>query len=190
MKSPSSLLKQYGLHAKKSWGQCFLCDGTIVERIVEAASISEREPVVEIGAGLGVLTQSLAQKASKVWAIERDRDLIQVLRREFEENVKVQVLEANALTYDFSDFSSPVRVVGNLPYNISSPLIFHLLEHQKKILSATLMVQLEVAERLLAAPGGRQYGVPSVLCQQWAQKNYALRYPVPLFTLGHVLNRQ
>jgi len=168
MESPSATLRRYGLRAKKSWGQCFLKEPSIVDKIVDAANPTSEDTVVEIGAGLGGLTLALAKRAGTVYAIERDRDLVTVLRQVLV-GTSVQILEANALTFDFNTFAAPVKVIGNLPYNISSPLLFRLLEQGRGIRDATIMLQREVAERLVAAPGTRRYGVPSVLCQQRAE---------------------
>lgn len=168
MDPPRELLRRYGLRAKKSWGQCFLHDRRTVQRILDASGVTDTDLVVEIGAGLGILTEALATRARRVLAIERDRDLALVLRSELGHDARIEVLEANALTFDFSGFDAPVTVVGNLPYNIASPLIFHLLHHRRSIRTATVMLQRELAARLVARPGTRAYGVPSVLCQQAA----------------------
>jgi len=188
MESPRSILKRHGLWAKKSWGQCFLVDEAVVTRIVDAVAPSPEQEVVEIGAGLGCLTAALARRAARVYAIERDRDLVKVLRQELD-GTTAEIVEANALTYDFAVFSSPVKVVGNLPYNIASPLLFHLLDQGRStdpdqgrsILTATLMLQREVAARIVAGPGSRTYGVPSVLCQQEAEVGVCFEVPRTAF---------
>lgn len=179
--SPVDVLRRYNLKAKKSWGQCFLHDRNIISRIVTAADISANDTVIEIGAGLGTLTHALAQQSNLVIAIERDRDLTQVLRDEFADCQQVEVREENALLFDFGQFGSPVKVVGNLPYNISSPLLFHLLQYRPYIQSATIMLQLEVAERLVAKPGSRDYGIPSVLCRQAADVHLCFVVPSGAF---------
>jgi len=175
MESPTAILKRYGLRPKKSWGQCFLHDPATVRKIVEHADIGESDTVVEIGAGLGTLTGELAGVAGHVVAIERDRDLAEVLRREFAGNSKVEVAEENALTFDFSALQGPVTVVGNLPYNISSPLLFHLISNWRWITTATIMMQKEVVNRLVARQGTRAYGIPSVICRQFADVNACFR---------------
>jgi 16S rRNA (adenine1518-N6/adenine1519-N6)-dimethyltransferase len=166
--SPVEMLRKYDLQAKKAWGQCFLHDRNAVRRIVDAADLQEEDRVIEIGAGLGVLTFALAARGVEVWAVERDRDLVQVLRAEFEGNDRVHIEEANALEYDYGHLGGKVKIVGNLPYNISAPIIFRLLEYRQSIFSATLMVQKEVADRLAATAGNRTYGIPSVICQHHA----------------------
>jgi 16S rRNA (adenine1518-N6/adenine1519-N6)-dimethyltransferase len=181
MDSVRTILRRYGLRAKKSWGQCFLHDRGIVKRILDASGVSDSDIVVEIGAGLGILTEALATRSRRVLAIERDRDLADVLRSELGGEKKIEILETNALTFDFSRFAEPVTVVGNLPYNIASPLIFHLLEHRQKIQTATLMLQREVATRLVAEPGSKAYGIPSVLCQQAADIRVCFQVPAEAF---------
>ena len=173
--SPARLLERYGLYAKKSWGQCFLHDRNAVQRIVDLVAIEPGELVVEIGAGLGALTSLLAVQAGRVLAIERDRDLVAVLRNEFAERAQVEIVEANALTFDFSQFSPPAKVVGNLPYHISSPLIFHLLGQRIGIASLTIMLQKELADRLAAPAGSRLYGAPSVTVGNVAEVVFGFR---------------
>lgn len=173
--SPAELLRRHDLRPKKSWGQNFLHDPSIVAAIADAALIEPTDTVVEIGAGLGAMTGALAQRAQHVVAIERDRELVRVLREEFADQQHVEIAEDNALTYQFDHFDHPVVVVGNLPYHIASPLLFHLLDWRRHIRSATLMFQRELAERLAAGPGSRTYGAPSVTCQQYAKVQLCLR---------------
>ena len=178
--SPAALLRQHGLSAKKSWGQCFLHDPGVVQRIAAAARVKPGEAVVEIGAGLGVLTEALASQdpTGRLVAVERDRDLVAVLRARLAHLPGVELLEANALTLEFSSLGpGPYSVVGNLPYNISSPLLFHLLDQRRWLRSATLMFQKEVATRICAGPGTRDYGVPSVLCQYVARVSHCFDVP-------------
>lgn len=173
----AELLRQHGRQAKKSWGQNFLHDPRVVARIVEAAAIQPTDVVVEIGAGLGALTGALAARAARVLAIERDRELASLLRQAFAGAASVAIVEANALTFDFAAVGSAERlvVVGNLPYNIASPLLFRLLEARAHLRSATVMLQRELAQRLVAGPGSRRYGVPSVLLQQHADLQTCLQ---------------
>lgn len=166
MESPRSLLRRYGLQAKKSLGQCFLCDDRFVQQIVDAAEVLPGDFIVEIGAGLGTLTSALAEKAMKVIAIERDRDLVKVLGAELGGWPNIEILEIDALDFDFKKLPAPVKVVGNIPYNISSPLLFYLLDNSVKITRATIMLQREVADRLAAKPGSRCYGIPSIMFRQ------------------------
>ncbi|PID39700.1 MAG: ribosomal RNA small subunit methyltransferase A [Proteobacteria bacterium] len=161
-RAPAELMRRYGLAAKKSWGQCFLHEPSIARRIVTAIGASEDETVVEIGAGLGALTGLLARRHRRVVAIERDRDLVAVLREALADEPNIELHEANALTFDFGSVGEALHVVGNLPYNISSPLLFHLLAHRPVVRSATVMLQRELAQRLTARPGSRLYGAPTI----------------------------
>lgn len=166
--SPAALLRRLGLHAKqKRLGQCFLHDRAVVERIVRHSGVGRDDTAVEIGAGLGILTRALAARAARVVAVEKDPQLAAALRQELA-GPGVEVLCLDALTLDLRQLSPPVAVVGNLPYNITSPLLFHLLDQRCCFASATFMVQKEVADRLAAPPGSRTYGAPSVLCQRVA----------------------
>ena len=165
--SPAALLQRHGLHAKKALGQCFLHDRGVVRRIVEAAGIQPHHTVVEIGPGLGIRTEALATAAGRVHAVERDRDMVAVLRQRLPD---VELLQQDALELDLSRFAAPLQVLGNLPYNITSPLLFHLLQQRRQVEAMTLMVQREVAQRLCAAPGSsKAYGAPSVICQRLAR---------------------
>ncbi len=170
--SPAAILRRHGLHAKKGLGQCFLHDRKVVERIVAAAGLCSEHEVVEIGPGLGILTRSLLDAAGRVFAVERDRDMVAVLRKELPAAEVLQMdalkLDLERLTRDHS-VASPLQVLGNLPYNITSPLLFHLLDQRDHLEAATFMVQREVAQRLCATPGdGKVYGAPSVICQRLA----------------------
>lgn len=175
--SPAALLRLYGLRAKKSFGQCFLHDPGVVRRIADCAALGPGDHVLEIGAGLGVLTAELARRCGHVIAVERDRDLAALLRRRFDGTLSVEIREANALTLDLGPEPQPLSIVGNLPYNIAAPLLFHLLAQARSFRAATLMLQKEVADRLAAPPGSRTCGAPSVLVQRLAR--VVLCFPVP-----------
>jgi 16S rRNA (adenine1518-N6/adenine1519-N6)-dimethyltransferase len=183
MESPVAILKRHNLRPKKSWGQCFIDDPNVVARIADHAELLSTDTVVEIGAGLGTLTMALASRASQVVAIERDRDLVCILRVELSTAANIEIVEGNALTYDFSRGvdQNGVKVVGNLPYNISSQLLFRILDQRQWIRDATLMFQKEVAERIVAQPGTRTYGVPSILCQQYAKVHRCFSVPSGAF---------
>ncbi len=164
------LLARHGLRAKKSWGQNFLVDPGVRRRIVAASELGPADTVVEIGAGLGALTSALAETGAQVLAIERDPDLVAVLREVV--GPRVTVIPADALTFDLAAAARaagrPLVVVGNLPYQITSPLLFALVEAGAAVQRAILMVQREVAERVVAAPGSKIYGRLSVMAQQRA----------------------
>jgi 16S rRNA (adenine1518-N6/adenine1519-N6)-dimethyltransferase len=176
MDSPAAILRRHGLRPKKSFGQCFLHDPKVVARIVDACGVGPGDTVVEIGAGLGILTEALAGAGARVLAVERDRDLARVLRERFAGHDRIELLEQNALELDLASVGrgEPLHVAGNLPYNIASPLLFHLLAQRRLMRAATLMLQREVAERLTAPPGSRTYGAPSAICQRVARVELCL----------------
>lgn len=157
---PEHTLRRHGLSARKTWGQHFLRDASVHAAIVAAAQLGPDERVVEIGAGLGTLTAHLLQTGAEVWAIERDRDLCQVLRAELGEHPRFHLHEADAVRFDYATAvgSRPPKIVGNLPYHLTGPLLFRLLEAHVVTGSWTVMIQKEVADRLCAKPGNKTYG--------------------------------
>ena len=166
--SPKILLQLLGLKPKKTLGQNFLVHPHQARRIVDALELGGDETVVEIGAGLGALTVYLAQEARRVVALERDPALARFLREEiFPGAPQVEVLCQDVLKFDFLGLSRQMGqslvVVGNLPYQITSPLLFKLMAEQAALSRAVLMMQQEVGARLLAKPGTKDYGVLSVL---------------------------
>jgi 16S rRNA (adenine1518-N6/adenine1519-N6)-dimethyltransferase len=166
--SPKVLLERLGLRPRKTLGQHFLVHPHQARRIVAALELKADEPVVEIGAGLGALTVFLAKEARRLVALERDPSLVRFLREEvFPEIPEVEVRCQDVLRFDFLGFSrevdGPLVVAGNLPYQITSPLLFKLMEERQALSRAVLMMQQEVGARLLAAPGSKDYGVLSVL---------------------------
>jgi 16S rRNA (adenine1518-N6/adenine1519-N6)-dimethyltransferase len=164
MSSPQSLLKAHGLRARKQMGQNFLADPSTAQMIVARARVRPEDVVVEIGAGLGALTIPLARSARTVCAIEKDPSLSAILRAELSSAgvSNVRVMEADALDVDLADLSRgagrPLTVFGNLPYNISSQVVIMLVEARRHVERAVLMFQKELAARLRANPGGRDYG--------------------------------
>jgi 16S rRNA (adenine1518-N6/adenine1519-N6)-dimethyltransferase len=175
------VLRRHGLRAKKGWGQCFLKDPGVARRIAAAAELQTEDLVVEIGAGLGALTVELAPRARRVIAIERDRDLIPLLEEEVAPFDNVEVQFADALSFPYSELEERPAVVGNVPYNISTPLLFKVLEQGPQIRTATLMLQREVAERVVAKPNTTRYGIPSVLTLQVAEASIRLKVPRTVF---------
>jgi 16S rRNA (adenine1518-N6/adenine1519-N6)-dimethyltransferase len=180
-----SLLKKYGLEAKKSWGQNFLVSERAYDAIVDACALDEKRWAVEIGAGLGTLTARLAERAGRVIAIERDRDMVRVLRGELGENARVEIAEANALTFDYASVAeqagAPPVVVGNLPYQIASPILFRLLESRAKIARIVIMLQREMAERIVAAPSTAEYGALGVMVAMSGRAKIVCRVPAGAF---------
>jgi 16S rRNA (adenine1518-N6/adenine1519-N6)-dimethyltransferase len=158
------LLARHGLVAKKSWGQNFLVAESVFAAIVDATVTAADDWIVEIGAGLGTLTARLAARvpAGKVIAVERERTMLGVLRADLGEDPRVEIRDEDALTCDLSACARrhgrSVVVCGNLPYQIATPLLFHVLEHRHSVSHAVVMVQREVADRLLARPATRAYG--------------------------------
>jgi 16S rRNA (adenine1518-N6/adenine1519-N6)-dimethyltransferase len=169
MTSVRKMLAQHDIRPQKRLGQSFLEDMNVVRRIVELAEPTESETVVEIGAGLGFMTEELAKRAGRVIALEVDPRLAAVLRGRFAREDRVEVLQADVLKYDFSTArpGERIKIVGNVPYHISSPILFHLLEFQCNISSMILMFQKELADRIAAPPGGKNYGIPSVMVTKY-----------------------
>ena len=151
--------------ARKRFGQHFLADASVVEAIVAEIAPAPGEALVEIGPGLGALTDPLVARCGRLTVIELDRDLAARLRRRPE----LDVVEADALSVDFGDLAArlgaPLRVVGNLPYNISTPILFHLLAHVHHVADQHFMLQKEVVDRMAAAPGSKDFGRLSVMLQ-------------------------
>jgi len=144
--------------ARKRFGQHFLSDPGIIDAIVRAVHPTGDDIIVEIGPGQGAITDALASSAGHLHAVELDRDLVARLRRRYEDNPNVTVHEADALQFDFASLGDRIRVVGNLPYNISTPLLFHLLKFRNRIVDMHFMLQKEVVERMAASPGSKAYG--------------------------------
>ena len=159
--------------ARKRFGQNFLHDPTIIGRIISAINPKPDQHLVEIGPGLGALTEEILLEAGALEAVELDRDLIPVLRTKFfRYEGKFKIHEADALKFDFASLQNderPLRVVGNLPYNISTPLIFHLLSFSGLISDMHFMLQKEVVERLAAQPGEDHYGRLGIMAQYYCR---------------------
>jgi 16S rRNA (adenine1518-N6/adenine1519-N6)-dimethyltransferase len=156
-----------GHRAKKRFGQHFLHDRRVIERIVRAFAPQPGDVVAEIGPGQGVLTHALLGRVARLHAIELDRDLVAQLQRTFPTEALI-LHSADALDFDFRTLvarGEKLRLIGNLPYNISTPLLFHLLDQAQVIHDMLFMLQKEVVDRMAAAPGGRDYGRLSVMVQ-------------------------
>ena len=166
--------KKYGFHNTKSLGQNFLADKGVIDSIIEASGIGSEDLVIEIGPGLGVLTQREAQLARKVYAIELDRDLIPILKDVLSIYDNVEIIHGDILKTDVRALiegsgCEKARIIGNLPYYITTPIIMDLLENRVGAESITIMLQKEVAERITASPGSRIYGALSVAVQFYAE---------------------
>ena len=154
--------------ARKRFGQNFLHDPGVIDRILHAVSPDPADHLVEIGPGQGAITGELLQRGCLLDAIELDRDLVQRLRQRFGTQPRFRLHSADALRLDFCSLAKEgelLRIVGNLPYNISTPLLFHLLDQARCIRDMHFMLQKEVVERMAAAPGSRTYGRLSVMLQ-------------------------
>ena len=146
------------VRARKRFGQHFLTSPHYVERIVDAIAAKPGDTLVEIGPGRGAITEPLARSGARLHAIELDRDLARLLEQRFAGAGNVSVVEADALRFDFASLGAGLRVTGNLPYNISTPLLFHLLEFAACLDDLHFMLQKEVVDRLAASPGTKAYG--------------------------------
>lgn len=149
--------------ARKRFGQHFLTDPGVIDAIIAAIAARDDQTVVEIGPGQGAITRSLAARAGVLHAVELDRDLVASLKREYDTCSNVIIHEADALKFDFSELGSSLRIVGNLPYNISTPLLFHLLGYRDHITDMHFMLQKEVVDRMAAEPGSKTYGRLSIM---------------------------
>jgi len=168
------LLERYGLRAKRSFSQNFLISDRAFRAIVDATVRTDADWIVEIGAGLGTLTARLAERVpeGKVIAVELDRDMLTVLRAELGTIPNLLVEEADAMRYDFTAVAKwhggPIAVCGNLPYQIASQLMFRVIEARTSVTHAVMMIQKEMADRLVAPPGGKDYGALGVMIRTYA----------------------
>ena len=151
--------------ARKRFGQNFLIDRQVIGRIVSTISPKKEDDIVEIGPGKGAITFPLLEQLNKLNVVEIDRDLIALLQSS--QNTKLIIHEADALSFDYSQVSNNLRVVGNLPYNISSPLLFHLISQKDNIIDMTFMLQKEVVDRIVAKNNCKNFGRLSVVMQSF-----------------------
>lgn len=181
--NPSStiaVLKKYNISLQKKYGQNFLIDSHILEKIMQAAKITKDDCVIEIGPGIGTMTQYLAERAGKVIAVEIDAYLIPILEDTLSSYDNVSVINENILKIDMAELigkengGNPVKVVANLPYYITTPIIMGLFESHVPLNSITVMVQKEVAQRMQAGPGTKDYGALSLSVQYYAEPKVIL----------------
>ncbi len=180
------VLAKYNMSAKKKFGQNFLIDSHVLEGIVEAAGVTDEDLVLEIGPGIGSLTQYLAEAAGKVVAVEIDKTLLPVLADTLSEYDNVTVINQDILKVDLDEIVSenggrPIKVVANLPYYITTPIIMKLFESRARIESITVMVQKEVADRMAAGPGGKDYGSLSLAVGYYAKAVTVMDVPPSSF---------
>jgi 16S rRNA (adenine1518-N6/adenine1519-N6)-dimethyltransferase len=163
-------------YPRKRLGQHFLIDPNLNRKIISFADLTPETFVCEIGPGGGALTRNLCRAAARVLALEVDPRMVQFLRTEFQDCPNLEVREGDALQFPFDQLPSSTVVVANLPYNISTPILFRLFESRAKITRMVFTIQLEVAQRLVANPGTKEYGILSVMAQHFAVVRYG--FPV------------
>ncbi len=173
--STMAVLKKYGFTAQKKYGQNFLIDANVLEKIISGAEITKDDCVLEIGPGIGTMTQYLAEAAGHVAAVEIDRHLLPVLADTLSSYDNVTVINEDILKADIGQIAAqyhegrPIKVVANLPYYITTPVILKLLQCEAPIESVTVMVQKEVAQRMESGPGTKDYGALSLAVQYYAE---------------------
>lgn len=183
----AEIIRKYGFSVQKRFGQNFLIDEHVLDKIIDAAQIDKNDGVIEIGPGLGTMTRRLGELAGKVVAIEIDRQLIPILSDTLSDCDNVKVINADVMKMDlkllideeFGDM--PVKVVANLPYYITTPIVMNLLEGRLAIESITIMIQKEVAERMRALPGSKDYGALSLAVGYYADAYIAANVPPNCF---------
>lgn len=173
------ILQRFGIHMSKRLGQNFLIDANIVQGIVDAANVQENDRVLEIGPGIGTLTQALAETGAEVTCVELDKRLPEVLAHTLDAYDNVRVIQGDILKVNIPEImgDKPFKVVANLPYYITTPIIMALFEKHLPITDIVVMVQKEVAERMAAQPGGKTYGALSVAVQYYTVPEIALYVP-------------
>lgn len=190
-----ALLNHFRLQAKKKFGQNFLIDAHVIEKILRAADITKEDTVLEIGPGIGTLTQYLCEQAGRVIAVELDTALIPILKNETLVSYdNYSLIQGDILKLDLHALLAaeaagrPVKVVANLPYYITTPILMRFLEEQVPVHSLTVMVQKEVADRMTAAPGTKEYGALSLSVRYYAEPYLAANVPqncfIPRPTVG------
>ncbi|NLL30855.1 MAG: 16S rRNA (adenine(1518)-N(6)/adenine(1519)-N(6))-dimethyltransferase RsmA [Clostridiales bacterium] len=180
----AELVKKYNFKFTKSLGQNFLIDDSVPRDIVNGAEVSEEDLVIEIGPGVGTLTAQLLNKAKRVVAIELDDKLIPILQKEIGNNPKFELIHKDALKVNFDEIigdEEKVKLVANLPYYVTTPIIVKLLKDKHKFQSLTIMIQKEVAERINAKPGNKDYGSLSLLVQYYCNTEIIRKVPPQCF---------
>lgn len=186
-KNTAEVLQKYQFRMQKKYGQNFLIDTNILHKIVEAAQITKEDCVLEIGPGIGTMTQHLAEAAGRVIAVEIDKELIPILEETLAPYGNITLLHADILKVDLQKLSEeqgidrPFKVVANLPYYITTPIIMELFESHVPLESITVMVQSEVADRMQVGPGTKEYGALSLAVQYFAKPEVMVRVPASCF---------
>ena len=186
-KQTIEIIQKHGFMFQKKFGQNFLIDTRVLEKIVAAAGVTKDDCVLEIGPGIGTLTQYLAEAAGHVIAVEIDRNLIPILEETLAEHENVTVVNQDILKTDIKGLANvyhggrPLKVVANLPYYITTPIVMSLLEGEDLVDSITVMVQKEVAERMMEGPGSKEYGALSLAVQYYARPEIVANVPPNCF---------
>ncbi len=186
-KKTIEVIQKYNFDFQKKFGQNFLIDGRVLDKIIDAAEISKEDFVLEIGPGIGTMTQYLAENAREVLAVEIDKNLIPILEDTLSEYENVSILNEDILKVDIGKIAKernggrPIKVVANLPYYITTPIIMGLFESHVPIASITVMVQKEVADRMQAGPGTKDYGALSLAVQYYAKPYIVANVPPNCF---------
>ncbi len=181
------IIHRHGFRFSKSLGQNFLIDGNVIDSICTKAEITEKDQVLEVGPGIGTLTQELCERAGKVVAIELDKTLLPILDETLASYKNVEIVQGDVLKIDLHSLfenklpEGNVKVVANLPYYITTPIVMRLLEERLNIDKIVVMVQKEVAQRMMASPGNKDYGALSVAVQYYSQANIIVNVPSNVF---------
>lgn len=165
---------------KSRLGQNFLLDPSIAERIVEASGVDSDDKVIEIGPGHGIMTRFIAERAKELIAIELDKRLFSNLQKAFVAYSNITLINKDVMEYDFGQHE-PFKVIANIPYYITTPIIFKLIEEKNDLQSMTLTIQKEVAERIVAKPGSKRYGVLSLMVQFYGRTDILFTIPAGAF---------
>ncbi|MBO4637605.1 MAG: 16S rRNA (adenine(1518)-N(6)/adenine(1519)-N(6))-dimethyltransferase RsmA [Clostridiales bacterium] len=186
-KNTAEIIKKYGFSFQKRYGQNFLIDTHVLDKITDAADVGKEDGVIEIGPGIGTMTQRLCERAGKVVAVEIDKELIPILGDTLSGYSNLKIINADVMKTDMGalirdEFEGMnVKVVANLPYYITTPIVMALLEQHLPLTSITIMVQKEVAERMQAGPGTKDYGALSLAVQYYADTYIAANVPPNCF---------
>ena len=180
LEETKNIMKKYGIRANKSLGQNFLINPEVVENIVKSSNINKNDMVIEIGPGLGTLTKYLLEKAGKVICIELDPKMIKILQDRFSKYSNFEIINADVLKVDLNQIikdNKNVKIVANLPYYITTPIIMKLLEEKLNIESITVMIQKEVADRLIEIPGGKNTGAITYTVYYYCESEKIMEVP-------------
>ena len=184
---PIEVIKKYEFCFQKKFGQNFLIDGHVLDKIIAGAGVTKDDMVLEIGPGIGTMTQYLAEAAGKVVAVEIDRNLLPILQETLADYDNVKVIHADVLSLDLEKLvqeengGRPIKVVANLPYYITTPIIMALFEQHVPLANVTVMVQKEVAARMKSGPGSKDYGALSLAVQYYAEPYIVANVPCNCF---------